>query len=147
MNDLRWIEPQMASWKPRRPSPRVEEALFSPTQPQPLARARSGRAVGWELRFGQASGLAAACFVVLGALFLHLGFPPEGLRGAGRGESAFAALSNQSFTAYLTLDRAKRNSWRTALESPILGWTNEGPLPSNAGSLDFLNTNVLLPKL
>ena len=91
--------------------------------------------------------LAAGCFLVLGLLFWHIGWGHAGLQPANSGGTAFAALSNQSFTAYLTLDRSRRNSWRNPLKSPILGWTNDGVMPSSSGLLELLNTNVLLPRL
>ena len=132
----------MASWKPRGPSPKIEERLFG-------ARPASPRLfeAGWRLSLGRATGLAAACFLLMAALFLRLENPGQAATRAAARQAAFAALSNQSFTAYLTLDRARRNTWRHPLESPILRWTNDGPTPTKSGSWDYLNTNVLLPRL
>ena len=144
----------MTSWKPRGPSPKLERSLFTGLE-KPFGSAASPappRTPGWAWsvgreHLGHAGVLAAGCFLLMGVLFWHLGLRHGELQPPDAGTSAFAALSNQSFTAYLTLDRSRRNSWRNPLESPILGWTNEGLLPSSSGLLEHLNTNVLLPRL
>jgi len=110
---------------------------------RPETLAWTGGGYYWE----HAGVLAAGCFLLMCLLVWHLGLREGRLPRPEPGASAFAALSNQSFTAYLTLDRSRRNSWRNPLESPILGWTNEGLLPSSSGLLEQLNTNVLLPRL
>ena len=154
MNDPQWIEHQMASWKPRGPSRKLEQGLFpaageplgSPASPAPSGTLAWGW-TGGRPYLGHAGVLAAGCFLLMGLLVWHVGLHDRGLQPSESGAAAFAALSNQSFTAYLTLDRSRRNSWRNPLEGPILGWTNEGFLPSSSGLLEHLNTNVLLPRL
>jgi hypothetical protein len=58
------------------------------------------------------------------------------MRGAAT-ESGFpvmAALSNQSWSAWLSLGELKRN-----LPAPILGWTKDEHFPSTSRSLDELD--------
>ena len=143
MSELNSPETLMASWKPRRPSARLERTLFGTGR----SRAAGGhglgvsarRAWGWcDLRRAvtAAASLAMAGFLVLAEHGWSRGDTPAS------GFPFLADLSNQSLTICLGVSDVYRNS-----PSWILGWTREDHFQSTNPSLDQLNTNVLLPKL
>ena len=86
---MNWLENQLKSWEPRRPSARIERRLF----PTPSARLEVARAFNW---------LAPATVCLLLALAV---FKQENNISAAtpRHDPAIAMmLSNQSFVAFLT---------------------------------------------
>jgi hypothetical protein len=89
MKEMNWLENQLNSWEPRRPSARIKRRLF----PTPSARPKPGMAFNW---------LAPATVCMLLALAV---FKQENYISAAspRHDPAVAMmLSNQSFVAYLT---------------------------------------------
>ena len=134
MNNLNSWETRLASWKPRRPSAKLEARIFDKADaPPPESHFGS-----WRLEFRHAAGLAAACLALLMAV-------SPGGRWLGRrtlatdGFPMLAVWSNQSAAACLTLAYAPHNNW----SAPILSWTNQGNIPSSIRSLEPLNTNRL----
>ncbi len=111
---MNWLEKQLASWEPRRPSARIERRLFPKrTRPTELTRA-----LAW-------FAPAAAC------LMLALAVTRQndcGNAGAPRPEYLFAMiLSNQS-SAGLLADSGAQSENRVMRAS--FDWTNRG----NSGS-------------
>jgi hypothetical protein len=133
----------MRSWRPRAPSAQLEQRLFG--NKTALTTNRPARAgwvewVSWlfELRHAlpAAGGLAVVICLAL------VGQAASDPSGPGSGFPVLAALSNQSWSAYLGTVEVHRNS-----VLPILGWTNGEHFRSTDPSLDQLYTNDLLPKL
>jgi hypothetical protein len=89
MSETNWLETQLKSWEPRRPSARIERQLF----PTPSARPKPGISFNW---------LAPATVCMLLALVV---FKQENYTAASssRHDPAVAMmLSNQSSVAFLT---------------------------------------------
>lgn len=107
------LEEQSLSWKPRRPSAKLEQRLFGAA-----ADPRDLRAM-W-----RALVPAAACLVLTVAM-LHA---PGGGTGASPAQEALllSSLSNQQYAAYLPGSFAC-----TANRLDTFGWTNGGAFPSS----------------
>jgi hypothetical protein len=126
MNETNWLEAQLKSWAPRRPSGKIERGLFARR-----ARARASefaRALAWLTP-------AAACMVfALGAL------RPEGSAGAAsRPEYLFAmVLSNQAAANILHSDAAQPENRvvRASFE-----WTNRGDSGSSIRFMPLTNSS------
>ena len=117
MNETKTLAEQVRSWKPRRPSARLERRLFGR-----LAGRDDTRAVMRVLV------PAAACVILSVAMLnpVEHGAPPEHARGA----LAAGSLSNQSYAAYLPGSFACE-----ANRLDTFGWTNGGALPSSSVSI------------
>lgn len=129
------METRLGSWKPRRPSAKLEQRIFGG------APSDAGVPVfgSWRLEFRHGAGVAAACVALLLAVapggnwmtrFTTAGGELPGLHG----------WSNYSSGADVTLAFAPHNNW----SAPILSWTNEGNFKSSTRSLEPVNTNRLL---
>jgi hypothetical protein len=89
MKEINWLENQLSSWEPRRPSARIKRRLF----PAPSNRLKVAMAFNW---------LAPATVCMLLALAV---FKQENYISAAsprRDPAVALMLSNQSFIAYLT---------------------------------------------
>ena len=116
----------MRSWTPRRPSPRVEQALFGETSPEPTGRARM-MALPWYQTLGVS---VAACAALL--------FTVMNITHSAGGRTItlpFAPLSNH--LASLAMVSAPHNT----VSAPILEWTNGKEDGLSIRSFDLLNTN------
>src|SRR5688572_6374659 len=106
MNEMNPLETQLRSWKPRRPSARLEQRLFP--RPQP-AQQPAQRALPW-------LAPAMACL-----LFATLALHPPGTSLPGSQPLMAVILSNQSYAAYLPGSfQREQNRWDT------FEWTNHG---------------------
>ena len=129
------LETRLGSWKPRRPSAKLEARIFGGAN----AEATASPLRIWRLEFRHAAGVAAACVALL------LAVSPGGrwmgrMAAAGEGFPVLGAWSNQSCAVGLSLAYAPHNNW----SAPIFSWTTEGNIPSNTRSFEFVNTNRLL---
>jgi hypothetical protein len=122
----------MRSWTPRRPSPAIEERLFSAAR-QPAPAPRAPLHLPW---WQTASASALACLAIIAALLNVAQFSV----GRGSAGASLLSLSNRSCAVSLAMASAPINTWH----APILGWTNDGALGSTHRSFDLLNTNRLL---
>ena len=132
-NDL---ESRLASWTPRRPSPKLRARLFPNT-------AASAPHAAWPLRLRQNWWVPAAACLLLLAMSINVRSVWPGSLNVARSNAAFlatTALSNQSYVAYLSPDSVQHN----AFTASILKWTNASSVPSSIGSFELLHTNKLL---
>jgi len=115
MNELRDIESQLRSWKPRRPSANLKARIFGGNVARPAAAHLSGLAIGRWLA-------PAMALFVLGVVYLGTG--PQYLASAPRWDlMATVDLSQPNLgTAYAAAAPSDRNIWDvTSFE-----WTNAG---------------------
>ena len=122
---MNWLENQLKSWEPRRPSARIERRLF----PTPSARLEVARAFNW---------LAPATVCLLLALAV---FKQENNISAAlpRHDPAVAMmLSNQSSVAYLNggSSQIEHNVWPATFEL-----TNRSGSTSTIGFTPFTKPN------
>ena len=122
---MNWLENQLKSWEPRRPSARIERRLF----PTPSARLEVARAFNW---------LAPATVCLLLALAV---FKQENNISAAlpRHDPAVAMmLSNQSSVAFLTggSKQIEHNVLPATFE-----WTNRSDSTSTIGFTPFTKPN------
>src|SRR5574339_256508 len=108
MNEMNPLETQLRSWKPRRPSARLERLLFA--RPAPVRSLTANRVpMPW-------LAPAMAC-LVLATLALN----PRGSSLPGGQPLLGVILSNQSYAAYLPGSfQPEQNRWDT------FEWTNHG---------------------
>ena len=143
MKRLSSIENLLSSLEPRNPSSRLKHQLFgSPTTSPGWEAATAFVADGWKWMTSARHTLwttASAVFLAAALLDVNAWVRSP---NPDKGYPVLAALSNQSWTACLSLAEVKRN-----LPASILDWTNEEHIPLTLRSLDNLNTNDLLPKL
>src|SRR5438093_120386 len=135
MNETNPLETQLRSWKPRRPSARLERKLFGRAR-------RSARAVGdcgengargatrpTFPAFASLLAPAAACLIVATAALNHPAAVPDAAR-ADREALGAMSVSNQSYAAYLP------GSFQlTANRLDTFRWTNGGGFHSPMDSL------------
>ena len=122
---MNWLENQLKSWEPRRPSARIERRLF----PTPSARLEVARAFNW---------LAPATVCLLLALAV---FKQENNISAAlpRHDPVVAMmLSNQSSVAFLTggSKQIEHNVLPATFE-----WTNRSDSTSTIGFTPFAKPN------
>ena len=119
----------MQSWRPRRPSPQIEQRLFAVEGRGPNVE-RPKHALPWYQTLGASlAGCAVVLFTVLN--FTHLS-------AVQHFSTPFAPLSNHMSS--LAMASGPKNTWT----APILHWTNDGTVGSTHRSFDLLNTNHLL---
>ena len=115
---MKWLEAQLKSWAPRRPSANIDRRLF----PRRARAPELARALAWLVP-------AAACLVFALATVWQEG----GAAGASRPESMFAmVLSNQTGANFLQNDAAQPENrvMRASFE-----WTNRS---SSGSSIRFM---------
>src|SRR5208283_4064166 len=89
MKEMNWLETQLNSWEPRRPSARIKRRLF----PTPSTRLKLAMAFNW-------LAPATVCMLLTLAVFKQENYISA---ASPRHNPAVALmLSNQSFVAYLT---------------------------------------------
>lgn len=114
MNSTDPLEPLLASWTPREPSPALKRRLFPSRRPVPEVT-RLARGVAWLM---PALGTA----VIVGSILVHpLAQPRPGLGGTN--SALFAAL-----------DSSAAQSLQNSLPVAGFAWTNTAPGPATNGS-------------
>lgn len=88
MKEMNWLETQLKSWEPRRPSARIKQRLF-PTQSNGL---KPGMSFNW-------LAPATVCMLLVLAVFKQENYIPP---SSGHDPAVAMMLSNQSFVPYLT---------------------------------------------
>ena len=124
MNEMRRLETQLRSWRPRRPSARLERRIFGTSGPAPDVRALMRVLVP-----------AAACLILTMAM-LNQPDRNEVSAAAGQGVVMAMSLSNQSYAAYLPGSFACE-----ANRLDTFRWTNGGGSPSSPFSISPGKTN------
>jgi hypothetical protein len=118
MNELKTLETRLRSWKPRRPSARLESKLFG----------RSNVDLGVQALFRWLTPLTACAILTVAALN-H----PDSTGNRDTVEAArllSASLSNQHYASYLPGSfKCEANRLDT------FGWTNGGHFPSSTFSI------------
>ena len=114
MKETKELETQLRSWRPRRPSARLERKIFGAAGPVPDVRALLRVLVP-----------AAACLILTMAM---LNQPDRGevSLAAGQGAMMAMSLSNQNYAAYLPGSFACE-----ANRLDTFRWTNGGASPSS----------------
>jgi hypothetical protein len=121
---MNWLETQLKSWAPRRPSAKIERRLF----PRRVRVPELARALAWLTP-------AAACMVFALAAVRQEG----GAAGASRPESMFAMVfSNQTGANFLHSDAAQPENrvMRASFE-----WTNRGNSGSSIRFMPLTNSS------
>jgi hypothetical protein len=139
---LNTIEDLLNSLRPRTPSARLKRRLFGRPGTEPAgiaAGAVLASGLKWLFEARHTVWTTASAMLLAAALLDGNAW----VRGPAteKGFPVLAALSNQSWTACLSLAEVRHNS------APILDWTNDDYIPSTIRSLDNLNTNYLMPRL
>ena len=118
MNEMKALEEQLRSWKPRRPSARLEQEIFGRTPLEPGIRAL----LQWLTPI-------AACVVLTVVAMNHPG-PVVDRAALELAEIQTQSLSNQHYAAFLPGSfQCEANRLDT------FGWTNEGRFPSSTLSI------------
>jgi hypothetical protein len=123
MNEMNWLETQLKSWAPRRPSAKIERRLF----PRRGRVPELARALAWLTP-------AAACMVLALAAVRQ-----EGAAGASRPDYMFAmAFSNQAGANIMHSDAAQPENrvMRASFE-----WTNRGGSGSSIRFMPLTNSS------
>lgn len=138
MNNWNSIEEQLASWQPRRPSRRVEQALFgqAETPSQRHAAPRSALHLSWQ------SGWAAGLGTCLVLAFTLLNLTHSNALSGHSSVIVPALVSNASYAASFA---ALEHNCVSAVSAPVFDSTKAAPVPLTPRSLDSFNTNDLLP--
>jgi hypothetical protein len=125
MNEMNSLENQLGSWKPRRPSAKINRRLF----PAPRVRSEAVRVLNW-------LAPATACLLLVLAAYRQengmLARPP-------RHDPAVAMMmSNQNTVAYLANgpSQTEQNIWASTFE-----FTNRSGSSLNSGFTPFSETN------
>ncbi len=118
MKDMNTLEEQLRSWKPRRPSPRVQQRLFGARQ-------------HFSLTLPRLAGILTptmACLMVTVSLWRQMGQP---ILNENASQTAVIAmsLSNQNYAPYLATSFQP-----TANRLDTFGWTNRGYSKSSVPS-------------
>ena len=117
MNETKTLETQLASWKPRRPSAKLEQKIFGDAEADPGLRALM-----------RVVAPVAACLLFT---VVMLNQPERSLAIPADGADSLMAmsLSNQNYAAYLP------GSFQlSANRLDTFGWTNGGACPSSTFS-------------
>lgn len=133
MKDWNSTETKLHSWQLRQPSARLEEELFGSHPQIAPARRRSPSLLAWQN--GWAAGLAGCAMLA----FTLLNMVQTSSISGDDVLIPSAAISNASYAASFA------SVQHNCLSAPILGWTNDGELPSSNRSLHLFTTNHLLP--
>jgi len=125
MKEMNWLEAQLNSWEPRRPSARINRRLF----PTPSARSKPGMCFNW---------LAPATVCMLLALAVFKQENHISTTSPRHDPAVAMMLSNQSFVAYLTggSKQVENNILPATFES-----TNRSGSPSTIGLPLFTKPN------
>lgn len=121
---MNWLEQQLKSWKPRRPSARIERRLFGREQ-RPLDLTR---AIAW-------LAPAAACLV----LALAAARPGGGSAGAARPESMFAMMASNRASGSLLPDNGAQPE--NCVVRASFQWTNRGDPGSSIRFIPITNSS------
>jgi hypothetical protein len=123
---MNWLEEQLKSWEPRRPSAKIERRLFGG---QRRAAAELTRAIAW-------LAPAAACMV----LALAAARPGAGASGVSRPESMFAMMmmSNRASASVLCGNGAQPEN---SIVRASFQWTNKGDSGSSIRFIPFTNSS------
>jgi hypothetical protein len=124
MNEMNWMEEQLKSWAPRRPSAKIEGRLFAGRR----RPAELTRVIAW-------LAPATACMV----LALAAARPQGGSTGANRPESMFAMItSNRAFASLLTDSGAQAEN---CVVRANFQWTNRGVSGSSIRFIPITNSS------
>jgi hypothetical protein len=125
MKEMNWLEDQLASLKPRRPSARIKRRLF----PAPHAQSEFVRAMNW-------LAPATVCMLLAVAAFRQ----ETGLVDATPRQDHMAAMifSNSSAIAYLP---GGSSQIEQNVLPATLGWTNHSRSISTVGFTPSAKTN------
>ena len=125
MKEMNWLEDQLTSWKPRRPSAGIKRRLFPATRTQP----ELFRVLNW-------LAPATVCLLLALAAFKEEnGFPGALPR---QDHSVAMIMSNSSAIAYLP---GASSQIEQNVLSATLGWTNHTRSTSTVGFTPTANTN------
>jgi hypothetical protein len=121
---MNWLEAQLKSWAPRRPSARIERRLF----PQRMRAADLTRSLAW-------LAPAAACMILALATVRQEGVST----GAARPEYMFAMImSNQASASILRDDGAEPEN---RVMHASFEWTNRGGSGSSTRFMPSTNSS------
>lgn len=122
---MNWLEEQLKSWAPRRPSARIERRLFGGQR----HAVELTHAIAW-------LAPAAACMV----LALAAARPGAGTTGASRPESMFAMMmmSNRASASLLCDSGAQPEN---SIVRASFQWTNKGDSGSSIRFIPFTNSS------
>ena len=124
MNEMNWLEEQLKSLAPRRPSARIERRIFG-------AKSRAvelRRAVAW-------LAPAAACMV----LALAAARPGAGSSAAARPQSMFAMMASNRVYASLLSDSGAQPE--NCVVRASFQWTNKGDSGSSIRFIPITNSS------
>lgn len=118
------MEEQLKSWKPRRPSAKLERRLFG----TPAQGSHFAQSWGW-------LAPAAACVLLVGTM-VNQQSQVTFSAVAGHGDLVDLSMSNQSYASYLPGSfKSEQNRWDT------FEWTNGGDFNSSVRPFPRVRTN------
>ncbi len=135
MNDWNSLENQLASWTPRRPSPRLKARLF-PERSQALAESPSPFDARWAW-LAPVMGCFLMLLVISGSRTNQMG----GF-GSGRTTNLLATVaSNPGYAAYIV---AGFHSEQNSLQKDLIEWTNGARVSDEPRKVLRVATNSLI---
>jgi hypothetical protein len=148
MNTWDDLESRLLSWKPRRPSARLETVIFgrqgineeracaSGTFPFALIDGMTPHTRNW-------LASALGCCVLVGVMFSQSGSSLARRSGDAGARLAGVALSNESAAAYFTAAlHSGHNGWWQSWSAPLFGLDNPARSHTSNGSFASWKTNM-----
>lgn len=118
-NEMNLLETELRSWKPRRPSAKLEQKLFAQTPAQP------GRSLS---PFQWLAPIAACCLLTAMVMHQHDAMDSDAFVNA-RGHILVSSNQSAMWLSESALDQSRRNHVGRRFE-----WTNASAFSSSVGS-------------